>query len=186
VKRYSTAGAYHAAASQHRPGDRHLMRTTFALALAIACTLLSAPDAHAIELGPTPDLRFSGGAILVTFHGPRPMPAGTTQLQFTGSADLGSPVLYTASRPPQSAVLLFGVPTSINVLTIEYLSGSAVVGLFEGIVRPMPTSLSVVVNPPWVTQPPCHTPPSDERGCSAPTSRGLPPRAHRRRSRREP
>lgn len=140
------------------------MRTTFALALALACTLLSAPDAQAIELRTTPALRFSGGAILVTFRGPRPMPAGTTQLQFTGSASLGSPALYTASRPPQSAVLLFGVPTSVNVLTIEYLSGSTVVGLFEGIVRPSPTSLSVVVNPPWVTQPPCHTPPSDDEG----------------------
>ena len=74
----------------------------------------------------------TSGFILVTFDGLRPMPPNTSGLRFTGSATLGSAPLFTASRPPQPRVLLGTVPFDVKVLAIEYLDGSALVGLFEG------------------------------------------------------
>src|SRR5262249_47810727 len=53
---------------------------------------------------------------------------------------------------------------AVSVLTIQYFNGSTLTGLFEGIVSLSPTSTPQLIDPPWVTQPPCGTAPPDEDG----------------------
>ena len=106
----------------------------------------------------------SVGLLLVSHTDVRGLPPTATTLRFTGLAEDHTTVLFgpaTRDAAPRTALV---VPLGIKILKIEYLDGAALVGLFEGFVDVRPSSITAVSKPPWVTQPPCHTPPSDEEG----------------------
>jgi hypothetical protein len=105
-----------------------------------------------------------GGAIVVVDHSVRPLPANTTELRFTGLSADQTQTFFSISRPPRRHILLSNVSLEVKILKIEYFAGSILVGLFEGFVQVNAAGRTLVRDPSWTTQPPCHTPAPDENG----------------------
>jgi hypothetical protein len=124
--------------------------------LIIVMAVLTAPSASSAEP--------ATGVILVDQGGVRAFPQTATTFQFTGLAADNQTVLFgPVSRPAETTTML-EVPVTVEILKIQYFDGALLVGLFEGYVTVKPAAATMVKNPPWVTQPPCHTPAPDEDG----------------------
>lgn len=103
------------------------------------------------------------GQIEVLHQGPKPLPPTAAALQFTGLAADNSTVLFgPVSNDPRPRVQLKRVPVTVKILKVEYLDGSTLVGLFEGFVQVNPSKTTIVLDPPWVTYPPCQAAPPDD------------------------
>ena len=165
----STRGSFHTTINvlegllEHERATGRSAEVTAATALILVIVTLLPPTATTADpsLARPDAFGISGGFIEVIHGGVRPMPPATA-LVFSGSTTLGSPPIFTASWPPQRIILLADVPLAVKVLSIAYMNGSTLIGLFEGIVDVQ--SFAVVRNPPWVTQPACTTASSDEEG----------------------
>jgi hypothetical protein len=70
---------------------------------------------------------------------------------------------FSSTQDPAARIFL-RVPVTVKILKIEYLDGSTLIGLFEGFVQVKSPALTEVLDPPWVTQPPCNLPAPDEDG----------------------
>lgn len=126
------------------------------------------------------------GVLLVVQKGPRPYPPAATSITYTGLAADYTTVLFgpvTRDPAPETALVL---PATVKILKIEYLADATLVGLFEGFVTVKLGTVSVLNDPPWVTQPPCHTAAEDTEGLFGLTpgafelervANALPPRA---------
>lgn len=104
------------------------------------------------------------GVLLVTQKGPRPYPTTATSITYTGLAADNTTVLFgpvTRDPAPETALVM---PSTVKILKIEYLADATLVGLFEGFVTVRLGTVSVLSDPPWVTQPPCHTAADDAEG----------------------
>jgi hypothetical protein len=96
----------------------------------------------------------------------RGLPPTATQLRLTGLAADNQTVLFgPVNGPAKDRVKVDAVPVTVQIVQIAYLDGTTLVARFEGFVKLAPGKTTEVVNPPWVTQPPCNGPPAaDELG----------------------
>jgi hypothetical protein len=127
-----------------------------AQSLVVVMAVLFAPGASSAQ----PEV----GAIVVEQGGGRPFPPTATAFQFTGLAADNQTVLFGPVTQPAQTTTMLNVPVTVEILKIQYFGGALLVGLFEGYVTVKPAAPTVVKNPPWVTQPACHTPTPDEDG----------------------
>lgn len=99
--------------------------------------------------GPGPAPQPSTGTITVTHVLARTVPTYVTAFRFLGYDSNGN-LAYGPDRRPKAAVIALTVPATVVSLTIEYLQGDTVVGLYQAPIALVIGGNVDLVDPPWV------------------------------------
>lgn len=91
----------------------------------------------------------STGTITVTHVLARAVPSSVTDFRFLGYDSNGN-LAYGPDRRPKAAVIALVVPATVVDLTIEYLQGNTVVGLYQAPIALVVGGNVDILDPPWV------------------------------------